>query len=591
MRLNYSGMAKIMALCLPFTFGLVACGDDSSSGANGDVISGDGDGDNDRTKAYCSLPDDGNEWVIDVIDGSDEYIQWREDLAVVVSKKKMGDASTCKSMLEQGGLSGTCDDEGYLTTTLNVEKYKDYDKQELREAITEHWYNCVTSSDSQGDSKSSSSKAEEYKNPFADIEEGCNFKIDDKVWKFYTKSELFGTEYKGYFYEYKEKGSVDSVHTYSYGSSIKSLCGLSGGDKDTSYTTENGVTVHSKSLCTDNGMEEFESQRGVDASYSRESAFNDFRSECMLYNNIEEGDADDEVSSSSKEEEKSSSSDEDEAESSSSKGDGSSSSIKSSSSIAESSSSEAPKSSSSYEIVFPTKYGKSCEFKKSDDTWYVQNENSYIVYEWTGNKAKETSVSFIDMDEPQLCLSMYSLMPDCSTEGADCTCDNELLIVKQNIQKEYGSKEDAFVEIMYNLCGIEVKIESSSSEAEEESSSSAAEPEEESSSSSAVNHCDFEKSDAEWKFVSESETVIYTWDSNDQYNYTAISVYDDSYESAEDCKAGIAVLNEEMSEDPDYEYEYTCDEAVAIQKYTTRNKEGSTDERNMLFEERCLYEE
>ena len=253
-----------------------------------------------------------------------------------------------------------------------------------------------------------------------------------------------------------------------------------------------------------------------------------------------------------------------------------------SSSVESSSSAKSSSSSKKTEPTYPTNYGKSCEFKKDDNTWYVENKDSkyYEVYEWTGNKAKETSVSFVDMDEPQICETMKGLLPDCSAESNNCTCDNELLIVKMTIQKEFSSKAEAYAEIMFNVCGIEVEIESSSSEAEEESSSSA-----------AVNHCSFEKTDAEWTFASEDVTEIFTWDSNDQYKYTAISVYDDGLESAEECATAIAELNAEMSEDPDYEYEYTCDENVVIQKYTTRIAEGNSDEREAIFVDRCLYEE
>ena len=184
MRSKFTGFTKVLAVCLPFalTFSLSACGDDSSSGANGDDVSGDdagdGDEDNDRTKAYCSF--EGDDWVIDVIEGSDEYIQWRDGKAVVVSKKKMGSASTCKSMLEQGGLNGTCDDQGNLTTTLNVEKYASYSRDELRKMIKEEWYNCVSASGSKssssgksdGKSSSSSNSGPQYENPFKDLKVG-----------------------------------------------------------------------------------------------------------------------------------------------------------------------------------------------------------------------------------------------------------------------------------------------------------------------------------------------------------------------------------------------------------------------------------
>jgi hypothetical protein len=269
----------------------------------------------------------------------------------------------------------------------------------------------------------------------------------------------------------------------------------------------------------------------------------------------------------------------------------SSSSAKSSSSSAKSSSSSAKSSSSQKtEPTYPTNYGKSCEFKKDDNTWYVENKDSkyYEVYEWTGNKAKETSVTFVDMDEPQTCETMKGLLPDCSTESNSCTCDNELLIVKMTIQKEFSSKADAYAEIMFNVCGIEVEIESSSSEAEEESSSSA-----------AVNHCSFEKTDAEWTFVSEDVTEIYTWDSNDQYVFTHISKIafdgDDFYEGCEDCKTAQQYCEEDAAgailEDEDYTYTYTCDEGVMTTTSVSKDKYGDSDEREAIFVDRCLYEE
>ena len=712
MRSKFICVTKVLAVCLPLalTFSLSACGDDSSSGANGDEISGDdpGDGgeDNDRPKAYCSF--EGEDWVIDVIEGSDEYIQWRDGKAVVVSKKKMGSASTCKSMLEQGGLSGTCDDEGYLTTTLNVEKYASYSRDELRKMIKEEWYNCVSASGSKssssgkgGDGKSSSSGKSEpqYENPFTDLKVGeCNFKIDDNTWQYVTYSDNFGLgdEYKLHYYKYKEGGSIDSTYTYTFGSSARTLCRLDG-DKDTSYTNNYGAKVHFKSWCTSNGMEEFQVMKNTEQDKSREAAFREFMTWCKELNDVSDEsssstEGDDDSSSSEKPGESCKAKVDDEVwyferdysdqgipeyysivtwdgnkatsktvmaqksqsesickstlsglqamkdnpgekneyvcdgatlikttttdpfqysnsekkqyyesmmlswcdmlvgESSSSAKPTSSSDKTSSSSVESSSSAKSSSSSKKTEPTYPTNYGKSCEFKKDDDTWYVENKDSkyYEVYEWTGNKAKETSVSFVDMDEPQLCLSLYSLLPDCSTESSDCTCDNELLIVKSTVQKEFGSKAEAYAEIMLNVCGILVEIESSSSEAEEESSSSA-----------AVNHCSFEKTDAEWTFVSEDVTEIYTWDSNDQYVFTHISKIafdgDDFYEGCEDCKTAQQYCEEDAAgailEDEDYTYTYTCDEGVMTTTSVSKDKYGNSDERDAIFVDRCLYEE
>ena len=704
MRSKFTGFTKVLAVCLPFalTFSLSACGDDSSSGANGDDVSGDdagdGDEDNDRTKAYCSF--EGDDWVIDVIEGSDEYIQWRDGKAVVVSKKKMGSASTCKSMLEQGGLNGICDDQGNLTTTLNVEKYASYSRDELRKMIKEEWYNCVSASGSKssssgksdGKSSSSSNSGPQYENPFKDLKVGeCNFKMEDKVWEYVSYSDNFGLgdEYKLHYYQYKDGGSIDSTYIYTFGSNARTLCRLDG-DKDTSYTNNYGAKVHFKSWCTSDGMEEFEIQRNTEQDKSREAAFREFMTWCKELNDVSDEsssstEGDDDSSSSEKPGESCKAKVDDEVwyferdysdqgipeyysivtwdgnkatsktvmaqksqsesickstlsglqamkdnpgekneyvcdgstlikttttdpfqysnkekqqyyesmmltwcdikvgESSSSAKPTSSSDKTSSSSVESSSSAKSSSSSKKTEPTYPTNYGKSCEFKKDDDTWYVENKNSkyYEVYEWTGNKAKETSVSFVDMDEPQICETMKGLLPDCSAESSNCTCDNELLIVKMTIQKEFSSKAEAYAEIMFNVCGIEVEIESSSS--------------------SVVNNCGFEKTASEWTFITDEVTEIFTWDSNDQYIFTHIAreTYEDDeiYEGCEDCKTGAvkcvedaAIATEEMPEDDDYTYTYTCKGAEMSTTSVSKNKFGDSDERDRIFAERCLEE-
>lgn len=713
MRSKFICVTKVLAVCLPLalTFSLSACGDDSSSGANGDDVSGDdpGDGgeDNDRTKAYCSF--EGDDWVIDVIEGSDEYIQWREGKAVVVSKKKMGSASTCKSMLEQGGLSGTCDDEGYLTTTLNVEKYASYSRDELRKMIKEEWYNCVSASGSKssssgksdGKSSSSSNSGPQYENPFKDLKVGeCNFKMEDKVWEYVSYSDNFGLgdEYKLHYYQYKDGGSIDSTYTYTFGSNARTLCRLDG-DKDTSYTNNYGAKVHFKSWCTSDGMEEFEIQRNNEQDKSREAAFREFMTWCKELNDVSDEsssstEGDDDSSSSEKPGESCKAKVDDEVwyferdysdqgipeyysivtwdgnkatsktvmaqksqsesickstlsglqamkdnpgekneyvcdgatlikttttdpfqysnsekkqyyesmmlswcgikvdasssstnSSSSGKAESSSSEKPSSSSVA-SSSSEAPKSSSSSkktEITYPTKYGKSCEFKPEDDAWYVENKEVkyYAVYEWTGNTVKKTAVVFNVTDDAESCSTLKGMWPECSAEGSSCACDNEILVVTTTVQEEVESKTDAYVAAMYDQCGILVEIESSSS--------------------SVVNNCGFEKTDAEWTFITDEVTEIFTWDSNDQYIFTHIAreTYEDDeiYEGCEDCKTGAvkcveeaAIATEEMPEDDDYTYTYTCKGAEMSTTSVSKNKFGDSDERDRIFAERCLEE-
>ena len=572
MRSNFTGIAKVLAVSLPFAlaFSLSACGDDSSSGANGNEISGgdsgddsgDGDENNDRTKAYCSF--DGDEWVIDVIEGSDEYIQWRDGKAVVVSKKKMGSASTCKSMLEQGGLSGTCDDEGYLTTTLNVEKYASYSKDELRKMIKEEWYNCVSASDGKssssgkggsansssgkGDAQSSSSgkTVADYDNPFADMGDGCDFKMDDKVWTYYTTDDMLGVAFKGHFYEYKSDGSVDSSYTYTYGSEARTLCKFMGGAYDTSYTNNYGEKVHSKYWCTDNGTEEFESRRGINAG-DRETAYAQFKMMCEAVKGIPAG-----SSSSTKGGESSSSVDEEE----------SSSSVASSSSSAKSSSSEAPKSSSSYVIVYPTKYGNSCEFKKTDDTWYVQDENKYFIYEWTGNVVKETKVIFQDMGDNETCEVVKGALPGCETD--DCksqeyTCEAGMLIGTGVYQFE-ENKDDAYILVMSGGCGIEV----------------------------VENRCDFDKSAMEWIIPDGEDYTLITWDESGKYAHSFVTVW--TMESEEECEAEAATLLEAEGEgNEDYSFEAACEGKVLRTKTTDLVEQEEYESRDDLYQAYCLY--
>jgi hypothetical protein len=270
--------------------------------------------------------------------------------------------------------------------------------------------------------------------------------------------------------------------------------------------------------------------------------------------------------------------------SSSGKAESSSSEKPSSSSVA-SSSSEAPKSSSSSkktEITYPTKYGKSCEFKPEDDAWYVENKEVkyYAVYEWTGNTVKKTAVMFNVTDDAESCSTLKGMWPECSAEGSSCACDNEILVVTTTVQEEVESKTDAYVAAMHDQCGILVEIESSSS---------------------AVNHCAFEKTDSEWTFVLEEETDIFNWDSNDQYTYTVVThetYIGDEVEEGEECEECLTAQQkcladaaEAVPEDDDYTFTYSCEDGVMTTTSVSKEKQGNAEERNAIFEEMCLYEE
>lgn len=464
MHIKHTGIAKVLAFCLPLamSFSLIACGDDSSStGAGGSEKSSgktadaDDDGDsNGRPKATCSLPDDGDEWVIDVINDDeatsahgDEIIHWVNGKAVVMKKKKMGNASTCQSMVDQGGLSGTCDEDGNLLMTLTSEKYKDFSKKELSKAIKENWYNCVSASETSSSSGKVNSSDSKSANPFEGMEVGkCNFKIEDKVWKYVTYSDMLGDEYTAHFYEYKEDGSQDSTHTISLGSMAKSLCGF--GKKDTTYT-EDDITYRYKNWCTDEGSEDFQVQKGIDADYTREEAFDDFMDECKLFNDIfgdDDDDDDDDGDAPPAVVELSSSSNTDDSSSSSKKVDSSSSKKdeKSSSSVGESedeSSSSVGESEDNEEDAVAE-----CAFSKDDDEWVV---SSMIRFVWEDDEVK--AVTQTDMGDAATCAAVLEAMV-AESEETNYSCDGAVLSIEDADSYAEYTRDDLFTTAQA-MCG------------------------------------------------------------------------------------------------------------------------------------------
>ena len=163
-----------------------------------------------------------------------------------------------------------------------------------------------SSSSNGGKSSSSGKDGGSSAGTYNGMTAGCNFKKGDKVWMFYLKDNTAGVEYKSYYYEYKEGGSIDSTHTVSEGSLAKQLCSLTGPEDDT-YTSD-GQTYHEKYWCTDKGSEEFKTIKGVDPDCDRDEAFSEFMRKCRMYNGLPAEDDDEEEDSSSSSEKGSSSS-------------------------------------------------------------------------------------------------------------------------------------------------------------------------------------------------------------------------------------------------------------------------------------------
>lgn len=744
MKTRFSGMVKALAFGASFamTFGLLACGDDSSSGASDNGSEGDsGSAFADIKADGCNFKKDDKVWKYTfslkqqgIDSDAARYVEYNGDKtrdSIVAVSTGTQTTQACKFMTgketdeqEDDGIkvitSAWCEGNTFYSDEVKVGEFKGMSRSEAFDMVMKECKilndgaDKVNSSSSKGSKSSSSGKSDgkssssgksepQYENPFTDLKVGeCNFKIDDKTWQYVTYSDNFGLgdEYELHYYKYKDGGSYDSTHTYSYGSSARTLCSW-GGEEDTSYTNDQGAKVHHKVWCTSNGFEEYEVLKNTDKSRDREDAFDIFMTWCKALNDV----SDESSSSSAKSDAKSSSSvkhgesckfkvdddvwyaerdyadqgiseyylivtwdgnkasskavlaqkvssasicqmnvnameavddnpgekneyacdgstlirttttdpfqyskdekkqyyestmftwcgikvdDSSSSGKSSSSAKSSSSSAKSSSSSAKSSSSSAKSSSSSKktEPTYPTQYGKSCKFTQDDNAWYVEKKDNsyYAVYEWTGNNVKETAAVFLVTDDSAACESEKKWL-DCDVEGNTCTCDENILIMESTVEQKDVNKTETFASVMDIQCGIKVEVESSSS------------AEEESSSSSAVSHCSFEKTANEWTFVSEDVTEIYTWDGNNKYVYTHISMIafegDEFYEGCEECKTAQQYCQEdadnataETPEDNYFKYTYTCKNGVMT---TTSVSKGAVNEnRDEKFEELCL---
>lgn len=343
MKSRFGIMVKVLTFCLPLamTFGIVACSDDDNgTGPSEGGSNSNGNGENssivtDVKVGTCDFKKDDKVWkfafTVEQQGITNESVQFfiydgkksRDSLYAVSKGKNV--ATACK--YTSGKTTDESEDDGVKVVTTTWCKGDDMYSTEVRsggdmaklsrdEAFNAFMKECkmlnqgadaldLAKSSSSGKTSSAksssstktntakssssaktntakSSSSGKAENPFKDMQVGkCDFKIGDKVWKFVTYSNLLGEEYRGYFYEFKEGSYIDSTHTISLGAMAKTVCGYSG-SSDTTYT-DYGVTYHIKNWCTDDGAEDFETQKGVYETYTREEAFSDFMDKCEMF--------------------------------------------------------------------------------------------------------------------------------------------------------------------------------------------------------------------------------------------------------------------------------------------------------------------
>lgn len=588
MKTRFSGMVKALAFGASFamTFGLLACGDDSSSGASDNGSEGDsGSAFADIKADGCNFKKDDKVWKYTfslkqqgIDSDAARYVEFNGDKtrdSVVAVSTGTQATQACKYMTgketdeqEDDGIkvitAAWCEGKTFYSDEVRVGEFKGMSRSEAFDMVMKECEilndgaDKVNSSSSKGSKSSSSGKSDgksssssksepQYENPFTDLKVGeCNFKIDDKTWQYVTYSDNFGLgdEYKLHYYKYKEGGSIDSTYTYTFGSSARTLCRLDG-DKDTSYTNNYGAKVHFKSWCTSNGMEEFEILKNTDQDKDREDAFDIFMTWCKIRNDIES----------------SSSSAKSDAKSSSSAKDGSSSSAKK---------------------------GESCKFKVDDEVWYAERDYAdqgiseyYMIVTWDGNKASSKTVIAQKNQSASLCQSTLSVMEsvqDNPGEKNEYACDGSTFIkttTTDPFQYSSSEKKQYYESIMVSWCNKIVDASSSSAKSSSSSAKSSSSSAKSSSSSKKTEptyptqygkSCKFTQDDNAWYVEKKDNSyyAVYEWTGNNVKETAAVFLVTDDSTACESEKKWL---------DCDVEGNTcTCDENILIMESTVEQE-------------------
>ncbi len=132
------------------------------------------------------------------------------------------------------------------------------------------------------DAKDTASEASEKY--FPDIKSGsCDFKIEDKVWKYTSTAEADGdVSVVARYYTYKKGGSIDSNVVVTTGEDVKMACKYA--DEEVYDDEQAGSRI--SSTCKNGALYTIDVQEGIDPDLSRDEAFDDVMRACELLNNV-----------------------------------------------------------------------------------------------------------------------------------------------------------------------------------------------------------------------------------------------------------------------------------------------------------------
>lgn len=132
------------------------------------------------------------------------------------------------------------------------------------------------------DAKDTASEASEKY--FPDIKGGsCDFKKEDKVWKYTSTAEADGdVSVVARYYTYKKGGSIDSNVVVTTGEDIKMACKYA--DEEVYDDEQAGSRI--SSTCKNGALYTIDVQEDIDPELSRDEAFDDVMRACELLNNV-----------------------------------------------------------------------------------------------------------------------------------------------------------------------------------------------------------------------------------------------------------------------------------------------------------------
>lgn len=240
-----------------------------------------------------------------------------------------------------------------------------------------------------------------------DLEVGsCDFKKDDKVWKYTFIMKQNGVESEAARYvTFDGDDTKDSIVSTSTGSTASTACKYMS-DKETSEEEEDGIKVVSTAWCEGKTFYSSEVTVGEFQGLSRSEAFDAVMKECKALNDAEDIVSEDKSSSSTKDNGKSASS----------------------------------------------RFGESCTAKATDDVWYGRLNDIDVVFEWDGNDAVRTF--YQDMGSDSACVAMVESLcgeaPCVDDRNFTNSCDGSTLLSVSYFVDD--DKEIQFSYFMDDVC-------------------------------------------------------------------------------------------------------------------------------------------